>query len=142
MTDHSTEKRFRIGALLSVPLPLRLPELVGALAREYREIIENSEVNDLQQVRPAMLLDEIDQLILDAYDLPPKLIRALLAAFSSSERPVAHSWRPWDVTETEPALNLSELRKGVLDHARGDWVQRELSPVSGDEAARAAPYLP
>lgn len=142
MTDHSTEKRFRIGTLLSLPLPLHIPEAVGVLAREYRAVIQKDDLGDLQRGRPAMLLDEIDRLVLDAYDLPPKLVRALLAAFGSNERPVAHSWHPWNVNENEPALNLSELRMGVLDLARGNWAQRELSPVSGEEAARAAPYLP
>ena len=142
MTDHSTEKRFRISTLLSVPLPVHVPSSVGVLTREYRQIIRNNDLSLRHDKKPGALLDEIDRLVLDAYDISPKLIRSLLAKFGSRERPLTHTWQPWDVDENEPALNLMELRMDVLAFAKGNWVQSKLLPVSGEEASSAAPYLP
>lgn len=141
ITDHSTEKRFRIGAILSIPVPAQIPEVVGELAREYAAIIGKNEHRASDTTQAALLLDEIDRVLLDAYDIPPRLVRSLLAAFDSSERPIVHDWQSWNVREDDPAVTLTELRQKVLDYTRGDWVQRKLSPVSGDEAAKAGPYL-
>ena len=142
VTDHSTEKRFRIGTVLSIPMPIDLPSHVGILAKEYREVVRNNDLGLLRDPRLSVLLDEIDRTILEAYDLPPKLVRSLLTAFGSKERPVVHPWEPWGVNESGPALSLAELRENVLGSARGNWVQTELPAVSDEEAARAAPYLP
>ena len=142
VTDHSTEKRFRIGTLMSIPLPNHVPGHVGVLAKEYRELIRSNDLSLLRDTRLAVLLDEIDRMILEAYDLPPKLVRSLLAPFGSKERPVAHPWQPWGVDENQPALSLMEVRENVLGSVTGSWIQSELPAVSDEEAARAAPYLP
>jgi len=39
------------------------------------------------------LLAQIDATLLEAYDLPLRLERQLLAFFDVSERPVSHSWQ-------------------------------------------------
>ena len=142
MTDHSKDRRFRISTILSIPLPSRIPKSVGILAREYGNMIRRDDSDALQHDRLTALLDQIDQLVLDIYDLTPKLVRSLLAAFKSNDRPVTHSWNPWNVNSNQPALNLKELRTSVLDVAMGNWVRKELVPVSDQEAARAASYLP
>jgi hypothetical protein len=84
----------------------------------------------------------MDELVLDAYDLPPRLSRALLAVFIENNRPLAHEWEPWSVSTDDPAVSLSEVRSGFLDTVRGDWPRQTLKPVPPDEAAAAAPYLP
>ena len=142
MSDHSTEKRFRISTLLRVPLPMEVPAVVGMLVQEY----QNSITQDLFQVgsykSAVNILDEIDRLILEAFDFPPRSIRGLLAGFGSSERPVTHPWPAWNVNLNEPALTLTEVREGALNAGKGKWVREELAPVSETEAACAAPYLP
>ena len=142
MAEHSTEKRLRIATLLSIPMPEMLPKNVGELARQYAQAIASAPDGILEDHRLAALLNEMDCTILDAYDLPPRMVRGLLASFEGSVRLIAHEWHPWCVSINDPALTLSELRSGMLDHARGDWIRRKLKPVPGDEAAKAAPYLP
>lgn len=141
MAEHSTEKRFRIRSLLAVPMPASLPHGLGQLAREYASLLQQP-TKARRDDQAASLLNQIDELVLDAYDIPPRLCRSLLASFTGNNRPVVHLWEPWSVSLDDPALSLSELRSGLLDRARGHWPKQVFSPVSEDEAAAAAPYLP
>jgi hypothetical protein len=141
MADHSTEKRFRIKSLLSVPLPAAPPPELGDLARKYAALLKERTLF-VGDERLSSLLDEIDAIVLDAYDLPPRITRALLASFTGAKRPVVHSWNPWGVSLDDPALSLKEIRSGLLDRARGNWLQQRLKPLPPDEAAQAAPFLP
>ena len=141
MADHSTEKRFRIRSLLNVPLPDSLPSELGDFARAYAALLNEKAVLRSDE-RLSRLLDQIDAVILDAYDLPPRLTRSLLASFTGASRPVAHGWNPWSVSLDDPALSLAEIRSGVLEQARGNWPQQKLKPLPSDEAAQAAPFLP
>ncbi len=102
----------------------------------------SSAMRSVRAHRRARLLDQIDALILDAYDLPPRLTRSLLASFTGASRPVTHNWNPWLVSLDDPALSLAEIRSGVLEQARGNWPQQKLKPLPSDEAAQAAPFLP
>ena len=141
VASHSTEKRFRIANLLDIPIPQTIPTQIGNLAREYAaRVNERNALSDDEQL--ARLLDEIDTLVLEAYDLPPRLCRELLLSFSTAERPVAHHWRPWNISEEDPAVSLAELHDGAIERARGNWIREHLKPVSREEAAAAAPYLP
>jgi hypothetical protein len=141
MADHSTEKRFRIQSLLNVPVPATLPPELGDLARAYASLLKQR-LRRTNIQRLSHLLDQIDQLVLNAYDLPPRLTRALLASFTGASRPVAHEWQPWAVSLDDPALSLAEIRSGVLERARGNWPHDKLKPLPSNEAAEAAPYLP
>lgn len=142
LDDHSTDKRLRITTLLSMPIPTELPSPLGGLVRDYRRelSVRNRELGS--ETRLAALLDEIDCLVLDAFDLSPRLIRALLASFQGAERPVTHQWRPWSVSESDPALTHAELRSNRIAMARRNWLQEELRPVSKREAEQASAYLP
>ena len=142
ITDHSSEKRLRIETLLSIPIPRTLPPMVGELAREYARLVTQRELQDRRDQRLAALLDQIDVLVLEAYDLPPRLERALLAAFGAAERRLAHAWEPWRVSNHDPAFRLAELRAGILERSRGDWIRRRLKPLPPEEALKATPYLP
>jgi hypothetical protein len=141
MADHSTEKRFRIRSLLSVPLPVSPPPGLGDLAREYAALL-NERTLFVADERLSSLLDQIDAVVLEGYDLPPRITRALLASFTGANRPIAHTWNPWGVSLDDPALSLKEIRSGLLEHARGNWPQQRLKPLPSDEAAQAAPFLP
>jgi len=141
MADHSTEKRFRIRSLLNVPLPASAPAELGDLAREYAALLKERRLFAGDE-RLSSLLDQIDALVLEAYDLPPRMTRALLASFTGANRPVVHTWNPWGVSLDDPALSLKEIRSGLLERARGNWPQERLRPLPSDEAAQAAPFLP
>jgi hypothetical protein len=139
--DHSADKRLRITTLLSLPIPRSLPHALGMLAQAYSKVITDGFREFGSEVRLSEMLDEIDTLVLEAYDLPPRLVRALLSTFRNHDRPLVHKWQPWPVSEDGPALKLSEIRSGRLEFARGDWV-KQLVPVSEKESKHAAEYMP
>ena len=140
MADHSTEKRFRITTLLDIPVPFNLPAELGDLTRQYSELLVQNTLFKGSE-RLGSLLDKIDEIVLEAYDLTPRLTRSLLGCFTGSQRPLEHDWRPWNVLPTDPALSLAELRSGLLERAQGAWPKQRLKPVPQQEFARAAPYL-
>jgi hypothetical protein len=140
LNDHSADKRLRVGTLLSLPIPASVPATLGALARAYTDEIKNRNILS-SDARLAELLDSIDVLLLEAYDLPPRLVRSLLSFFRNGSLPVVHDWTPWPISPDGPALAPSEIRNG-LRFASGDWMKRNLTPVSKSEAQQAAEYLP
>lgn len=137
MREHSFDKRFRIGALLSAPLPELVPARLGDLARLYAQEVSLKRHDDKQL---ASILEEMDALALAAYDLPPRLERALLAAFADEERPLAHAWNSWGIHEDDACLSLVERHGGIASAAGGNWVQNELTALPNHEAQLLAPY--
>lgn len=141
MSQFSADRRLRIGTLLSLPLPMVIPQEVGDLAREYAHFI-HSDRNVLggREVLQHML-DRIDALVLDAYGLPPRMVRSLLAEFDDEKRPLAHAWQSWNVSESDPALTLSELRSAWVRDSRGNWLQGELPPIPEREGQLIAEVM-
>lgn len=137
MREHSFDKRFRINTLLSAPIPARLPTRLGELARLYSRQLSMKRRNEEQL---ASLLDEIDALALAAYDLPPRLERALLASFTDDGRPLAHAWNAWEIGDDDACLSLEERRLGIPGAATGNWVQRKLSPLPDEELKLLTPF--
>lgn len=138
LREHSFDKRFRINTLLSVAIPTRLPAQLGDLVRTYVKHLAAKRPDEEQLTR---ILDEIDALVLAAYDLPPRLERALLASFKDDERPLAHAWSPWDVDEDDACISLQERRRGIASAASGNWIQSELAPLPDEEAKLLTPFL-
>jgi type I restriction-modification system DNA methylase subunit len=140
LNDHSADKRLRIATLLALPIPETIPTTLGPLARAYTDEIKNRKVLG-SDARLAELLDSIDVLLLEAYDLPPRLVRSLLSSFRKWPRPLVHEWTSWPISTDSPALAPAEIRNG-LRFASGDWVKAHLKPVPKSEAKQAAEYLP
>ncbi len=137
MREHSFDKRFRINTLLSTPLPARFPARLGELARHYARQLSMKR-RDEEQL--ALLLDEIDALTLAAYDLPPRLERALLASFKDDGRPLAHAWNAWGIEDDDACLSLEERRLGIGSAAGGNWIQKEFSPLPEEEVKLLTPF--
>lgn len=136
LSEHSADRRLRIATLLSIPIPRQFPERVGELARQYARIVaEGSTILGGAGVLQG-LIDEIDALVLDAYDLPPRMVRSLLTTFRDARRPrpLAHEWHDWGVSETDPALSLSELKSEWARRSRGNWPQSKLATVPVQES--------
>lgn len=129
MTEHSQDRRLRINTLLSLPVPRSLPTQVGAMAREYTRKLTSTQNLFIDDQGLQEILDQIDALVLGAYDLPPKMVRDLLSEFCGMRRPVAHPWDEWGVTRADSAFSLSDLRSAWLKRSRGNWPSRELPPV-------------
>jgi hypothetical protein len=129
MTEHSQDRRLRIHTLLGLPVPRTLPLQVGAMAREYTRRLTSTQNPFIDERALQELLDQIDAMVLEAYDLPPKMVRDLLSEFLDTRRPVAHHWEEWGVTRADSAFSLSELRSAWLKRSRGNWPTYELPPV-------------
>lgn len=129
MTENSQDRRLRIHTLLGMPLPRTLPPQVGEMARAYTRRLKSTQNPFIDDRALQESLDQIDALVLDAYDLPPKMVRDLLSEFLDARRPVAHYWVEWGVTRADSAFSLSELRSAWLKHSRGNWPTHELPPV-------------
>jgi hypothetical protein len=141
LDQHSADRRLRISTLLSTPIPRHIPEELGAMAREYSKFI--AEGNSVLQGSEALqkLLDEIDECVLRAYELPLKQVRNVLANFRNQARPVVHEWRDWGVSESDAAFSISELRGNWTKPGNGHWPRRELPPISGPDAKVLADLL-
>jgi N-6 DNA Methylase len=140
LTERSFDKRFRITTVEALPLPKALPENLGHAVRTYVNACKSNlaSQNDL-----ADMLDEVDALTMAAYDLPPRMERALLAAFADAgRRPLMHNWKAWGITETDPCISLLERRSQILSAARNDWVRHELKPFSDEEESAIRDYWP
>ena len=83
LTEHSFDKRFRIGMLEQAPIPAKLPPQLGELSRAYA--VEAARGSDPQQL--ADKLAAIDALVLDAYGLV-EVDRTALLSRMGDDRPV------------------------------------------------------
>lgn len=124
----------RIGNLDPIPIPRGDLPPAGALAADYEELLAAPDAPDRDD-RMERLLTGIDARVLDAYDLPPRLERRLLARFRGADRPVAHRWRHWDDSHPMPSPTLAgRMSESGPAHPRGRWVLDVFCPLPEDEA--------
>jgi len=131
---HSPAKGIRVSAVAQIPIPPSLPNQLPDLVAEYAALLADPQALRDNDERLAVLLTQIDAAVLEAYDLPPRLERQLLAYFRDAERPVAHPWAHWDVTNPTPGLRLAERVFGRF-HPNGDWIAEVFRPLPEREAA-------
>lgn len=138
IASHSPPDRIRVSAVRSVPLPSALPSQLDPLVDRYVSALESAAVGPFFEdaVAPQLqqMLSEIDEAVLRAYDLPPKLERDLLEYFRGAERPTVHPWRHWWPDAVTPAFNLSSLRSQDLSRASGSWITQVFRPLPVHEA--------
>lgn len=139
MAEHSFDKRFRIKTLLSAPVPEVVPDHLGEQVRRYRRAL--TQYPALSDDDLGDILYDIDAAVMSAYDLPPRLERALLSAFTGSDRPIAHAWKDWGVEDQGVALSLAERKLGLKIATSGDWIREKLTPLPSNEGELLAAYL-
>ena len=118
MTEHSFDKRFRIGMLEEAPIPATLPPELGELSRAYAaEAALGSDPKDL-----ADKLGAIDALVLDAYGLVGADRTALLSRMGD-DRPVIGA-----------ATNRRRLKldRNVHDHTSGIFTSEIIEHDEGE----------
>lgn len=138
VTEHSTDHDFTNAMLAEMPLPRKLDmKALGAAVREYEALIEEKRntvlaVDDHDR-RLNRLLVWIDALVLDGYDLPPRLERQLFAYFGDRERPVPHAFSGWLPVDLKGYVPLYEWL--TQDHSlnRGAWVLDVFKPAPAEE---------
>ncbi|HRE16011.1 MAG TPA: hypothetical protein PLW86_02955, partial [Rhodocyclaceae bacterium] len=121
---HDGAKGMRISTMGQIPLP-RQP-VAGALyerVEEYQSVVGNTEPGPLfeNHVRnAASILMDIDAQLLTAYDLPPKLERALLRFMRDGDRPCSHAFPNYPGSEQNAAAIPLRTR---LSTKRSDRLQ-------------------
>ena len=137
IASHSPPDRIRVSAVRSVPLPNTIPSELDAMVGRYVTTLASAGdyfFGDTVASMLQQLLNEIDEVILRAYDLPPKLQSELLEYFRGAERPTVHPWRHWWPDAVTPSFNLTALRSQDLLRASGNWITRVFQPLPAHEA--------
>lgn len=132
LTINSPRDRFRSNIVGEIPIPNTIPAKLGELVLEYVLSIRQNNILDVTKSNHQRLLNEIDALTIDAYDLPPKLERQLLGFFANSKRPSMHDWTHWDEVYPISGLTLNERLSGRFQ-ANGDWTTEIFKPLPKHE---------
>ncbi|MGJ8480219.1 N-6 DNA methylase [Sphingobium yanoikuyae] len=138
VTEHSTDHDFTNVMLERMPLPRALdkPALRDAVAEYGRLLNEKlnsvmaSHIFDHQLDR---LITRIDAIVLDGYDLPPKLERQLFNYFKGRERPTLHPFSGWLPDDFRGYVPLREWITRDANANRGRWVLDVFKPVPDEE---------
>lgn len=136
---NSPKDRFRASVIGDIPIPATLPAKLAELVGRYVELLRAPPILGDIDEQLARMLTQIDAAVLEAYDLPLRLERQLLAFFEDSGRPVAHSWAHWDNRYPVPGLSLAERLSGRFN-ADGDWVGKVFQPLPEDQIALLRDY--
>lgn len=137
---NSPKDRFRASVVGNVPIPALLPAKLTELVGRYIELLRTPPILGDDDAQLARLLAQIDAAVLEAYDLPLRLERQLLAFFEGSERPVAHPWKHWNVAYPVPGLSLAERLSGRFN-AGGDWVGKIFKPLPKEQVSLLRDYV-
>ena len=137
---NSPKDRFRTSVIDDIPIPSSLPSKLGELVQHYLSLLEEPRILTGTDTRPPQLLAEIDAAVLEAYDLPLRLERQLLAFFKDSKRPVSHPWDHWDNLYPVPGLSLAERLSGRFNGG-GDWVRKVFRPLPDNEVSFLRDYV-
>lgn len=141
VTMHSPANRIRVSTMKALPLPLTLPREVAPLVAQYVEQVSSLELEGGTAHGAAALLDQIDAVVLRAYDLPPRLERELLEQFRNAERPTVHPWRHWLPEGFGPAIPLYEYFSEEYTKATRNWVSDVFTTLPDAEAEQLREYM-
>lgn len=130
---HDEHKHLRLETLRHLPLPRsRLAHEIDALVADYVFSVDEKDDGPLfmaKPLSPADLLLEIDALVLRAYDLPPKIERALLRFMNEGRRPSRAAFPGYPGTaEGEAAIGLHKRLGMRGSQIRIAW-RRLLEPL-------------
>ncbi|CUS46511.1 hypothetical protein MGWOODY_Smn426 [hydrothermal vent metagenome] len=137
---NSPKDRFRASVVGDIPIPASLSVKLGELVRTYVALLRAPPILAGVDDELTRLLAQIDAAVLEAYDLPLRLERQLLAFFESSERPVPHHWQHWNSLYPVPGLSLAERLSGRFN-ATGDWVRKVFQPLPEDQVSLLRDYV-
>ena len=146
VTEHSTDHDFTNVMLARLPLPRKLDAVaIDAAVSEYKATLEEKlgtllPPDDLDE-RFNCLLVLIDALVLDGYDLPPRLERQLFAYFEGRKRPVPHNFQGWLPKDLNGYVPLYEWLTRDHHANRGAWVLDVFKPAPAAENDALARFL-
>lgn len=143
VTVHSPAKGIRVSTMQAIPMPREVPSQLAALVTEYVAQLSAAtlKLGTLAHQEAIALLSRIDALILQAYDLPPKVERDLLEFFRGAARPTVHPWKHWFPPEFQLAVPLDEYLSGDYAKAASNWVLDVFKPLTEVDAAIIRDYM-
>jgi hypothetical protein len=134
LAAHSPPDRIRVETVDAIPIPAKLPPSLDALVARYIAIV--GEPGPLVNGEDAIeALNDIDAMVLHAYDLPPRLERQLLEYFRGDRRPTVHDWPHWFPPDFQAYMPLHRYLSEEFEIARSGWVLNVFKPLPEDEAA-------
>ena len=86
---------------------------------------------------PERILREIDALVLQAYDLPPRLERELLDFFRGHRRPTPFAFGDYYPADFEPCIPLHEYISDDFKRSTAAEIAKRLKPVKSKAAMNA-----
>jgi hypothetical protein len=140
---HSPPDRIRLDAVHGIPIPTQIPPELEELSKRYgRAVVQGSGLFSPRAAEKAdNLLEQMDALLLRAYDLPPRLEKELLEYFRDAKRPTAHDWAHWYPKDFAPAIPLHRYLSDEYKVATSNWVLNVFKPLPENEADSVREYL-
>jgi hypothetical protein len=140
---HSPKDRIRLGTLSAIPIPESVPHRVTELAKLYTRVVSQGiDFFSAKRVGQAeAILDQIDALVLKAYDLPPRLEKELLEYFRTAKRPTVHEWKHWLPDDFVPCIPLHEVLSEQYKVATRSWIKEVFTPLPPNEAAALREFM-
>ena len=136
IASHSPADRIRVATVQALPIPVEIPRELDDLVKRYMRIAAHGTglFSEKAMERADRLLDQIDALVLKAYDLPPRLERQLLEYFRGSARPTVHEWAHWFPIEFTPFIPLHEFLSEDYRRARKENLLNVFAALPNSEA--------
>jgi hypothetical protein len=127
-STHDPEKRLRVSVLgkLSLPTSLDVASLHRLIAQYTELASQDGPLFGGTSGQLSDVLMAIDAAVLAAYDLPPRLERALLSYVGSSGRPCGHRFDPYPGLDQPGAIPLNQrlaLRSHHVPLTQSTWAQ-------------------
>jgi len=122
---HDQHRHIRLDTMKKIPLPCRpISQNIEHLIAEYTSAC-TAEAHPIFSSRQALahdLLLEIDALVMDAYDLPPRLERELLRFMNNGQRPVRAEFMGYPGTGPDEAAIALKYRLSMnKDEINAAW---------------------
>ena len=129
-----------------MPLPRRVDtNAIKEAVNEYEAVLSEKQHAVLSGVdydaRLNQLLVWIDALVLQGYDLPPRLERQLFDFFDGRKRPVLHDFQGWLPKEFKGYVPLHEWLTKDTTTNRGAWVLDVFKPAPAEENDALSRFL-
>jgi hypothetical protein len=133
---HSPPDRIRRGTVLSIPIPRNVPDRVVELVKRYARVVGQGTdlFSERRTERADTLLNEIDAIILKAYDLPPRLEKELLEFFRDAQRTTLHEWSHWFPKNFQSYIPLHEFYSEGYRKSKNNWPLKVFAPLPESEA--------
>lgn len=143
IASYSPADRIRVRTVQSVPIPAEIPRELDELVRRYMRTVAQGEglFSERTAERADELLNQIDALVLKAYNLSPRLERELLEYFRGEKRPTVHEWSHWFPAGFKPFIPLHEYLSDDYQKVIGNWVSEVFKPLPEAEADALREYL-